>query len=306
MADPKLFRIDRSQVEELSPTPVQLEKQLQTLIEGNLETLLGIRFVKTEHSTGQAHGGRIDSLGLDENSSPVIIEYKRRKSENVINQGLFYLDWLMDHKAEFKFLVGEALGSEAMDAIDWSEPRVICIAQSFTKYDEHAVKQMSRNIELIRYRRYGDEFILLELVNTSSAKAVAGGATGGDSKDKTSTDKPIDLLIEEVSGTNLGLLYAELRERILSLGDDVQEKHLKSYVAFKRIRNFASVFIRKKQLELVLYVKVDPATVNLEDGFTRDVSMLGHFGTQNLEIRIDSDAKFERAWPMIEQSYERA
>ena len=69
MADPKLFRIDRSQVEELSPTPVQLEKQLQTLIEGNLETLLGIRFVKTEHSTGQAHGGRIDSLGLDENSS---------------------------------------------------------------------------------------------------------------------------------------------------------------------------------------------------------------------------------------------
>ena len=82
MADPKLFRIDRSQVEELSPTPVQLEKQLQTLIEGNLETLLGIRFVKTEHSTGQAHGGRIDSLGLDENSSPVIIEYKRRKSEN--------------------------------------------------------------------------------------------------------------------------------------------------------------------------------------------------------------------------------
>ena len=91
----------------------------------------------------------------------------------------------------------------------------------------------------------------------------------------------------------------------MSLGDDVQEKHLKSYVAFKRIRNFASVFIRKKQLELVLYVKVDPATVNLEDGFTRDVSMLGHFGTQDLEIRIDSDAKFERAWPMIEQSYER-
>ena len=167
-----------------------------------------------------------------------------------------------------------------MDAIDWSEPRVICIAQSFTKYDEHAVKQMSRNIELIRYRHYGDEFILLELVNTSSA----GGATGGDSKDKTSTDKPIDLLIEEVSGTNLGLLYAELRERMLNLGDDVQEKHLKSYVAFKRIRNFASVFIRKKQLELVLYVKVDPATVNLEDGFTRDVSMLGHFGTQDLEI----------------------
>jgi RecB family endonuclease NucS len=48
-------------------------------------------------STGKTHRGRIDSLGLDENGCPVIIESKRKLNENVINQGLFYLDWLLDH-----------------------------------------------------------------------------------------------------------------------------------------------------------------------------------------------------------------
>ena len=58
-----------------------LEKPLQTLIEKNLEELLGIRFLKTEYSTGKTHGGRIDTLGLDENNCPVIFEYKRSASE---------------------------------------------------------------------------------------------------------------------------------------------------------------------------------------------------------------------------------
>ncbi|MFE4646091.1 transporter, partial [Streptomyces sp. NPDC056730] len=36
------------------------------------------------------------SIGLDENGSPVIVEYKRGIDSGVINQGLFYLSWLMD------------------------------------------------------------------------------------------------------------------------------------------------------------------------------------------------------------------
>ena len=56
--------------------------------------------------------GRMDSIGIDENNSPVIFEYKRSTSENVINQGLFYLDWLLDHKADFKLLVIEKFGME--------------------------------------------------------------------------------------------------------------------------------------------------------------------------------------------------
>jgi len=105
MSDIKLFRLSGSTATELQGNASDLEKPLQTLIEANLQPLLNIRFIASEHSTGKTHGGRIDSLGLDENHCPVVLEYKRSVGENVINQGLFYLDWLMDHKAEFKLLV---------------------------------------------------------------------------------------------------------------------------------------------------------------------------------------------------------
>jgi hypothetical protein len=85
---------------------------------------LGIRFLASEYSTGKTHAGRIDSLGLDENHSPVILEYKRSTGENVINQGLFYLDWLMDHQAEFELLVMKRLGHEVAARIDWNAQRL--------------------------------------------------------------------------------------------------------------------------------------------------------------------------------------
>lgn len=167
VSDIKLFRLQAGKAVELQGDASDLEKPLQTLIEANSYILLGVRFLATEYSTGKTHAGRIDSLGLDENNCPVIVEYKQSVGENVINQGLFYLDWLMDHQAEFKLLVMDKLGKPAADAIDWTAPRLVCIAADFTKYDSHAVQQINRNIELIRYRRFGEE-LLLELANAAS------------------------------------------------------------------------------------------------------------------------------------------
>src|SRR5215467_11051109 len=165
MSDNKLFKVSNGLVQELQGASIAVEKTLQTLIENHLEAFLGIRFLKTEHTTGKTHGGRIDTLGIDENGSPVIIDYKRALNENVINQGLFYLDWLLDHKGEFTLLVLKQLGQEAADGIEWSVPRLLCIAGDFTKYDEHAVQQINRNIELLRYVRFGDDLLMFELVN---------------------------------------------------------------------------------------------------------------------------------------------
>ena len=164
MSDIKLFRIGAGTVQELNGSSVGLEKSLQSLIERHLEVFLGVRFLASEYSTGKTHGGRIDTLGIDENNSPVIIEYKRSLNENAINQGLFYLDWLLDHRAEFTLLAMKHAGPEIEEKIDWTSPRLICIAGDFTKYDEHAVAQINRTIELIRYRKYHDEYLVLELV----------------------------------------------------------------------------------------------------------------------------------------------
>src|SRR3984885_7236558 len=137
-------------------------------MEQHLESFLGVRFLATEYVTGKTHGGRIDTLGLDDNNCPVIIEYKRGVNENVINQGLFYLNWLMNQQSNFELLVLKKLGSEWSEKIDWSGPRLLCIAGDFTRYDEQAVLQIPRNIELLRYRRYGGDLLLLELVRAST------------------------------------------------------------------------------------------------------------------------------------------
>src|SRR2546421_9281712 len=184
MSDIKLFKVSNGSAQELQGASIAVEKTLQTLIENHLEAFLGIRFLTTEHPTGKTHGGRIDTLGIDENGSPVIIEYKRALNENVINQGLFYLDWLMDHKAEFELLVMKKLGDKVANSIEWSAPRLLCIASDFTRYDEHAVQQINRNIELIRYRRYGSDLNLFELVNATASQAQSEIITSSDSGQK--------------------------------------------------------------------------------------------------------------------------
>lgn len=299
MSDIKLFRISGELAKEIQGTASHLEKPLQNLIEENLTCLLGIRFLATEYSTGKTHAGRIDTLGLDENDSPVIIEYKRSSHENIINQGLFYLDWLMDHQAEFKLLVLEKFGKRAADAIDWTAPRLICIAADFTKYDSHAVQQMNRNIELIRYRQFGKELLLLELVNAVAAdsspgkKAKAGKNIGTD---KTVTEWLADMT------PSTRIMFESLEGYVTSLGDDVQRKNLKLYVAFKRLRNFATVCFQKNNL--MVFLHLDPHQVQLVEGFTRDVSNIGHWGTGNVEVTLSNLADLDKAKPLLLQAYE--
>ena len=302
MSDIRIFRIQDGAVNELVGTSVAVEKSLQTLIENNLESLLGVRFLATEYTTGKTHGGRIDTLGLDENGCPVIIEYKRALNENVINQGLFYLDWLLDHKGEFELKVLKTLGEEAASVIEWSTPRLLCIAGDFTKYDIHAVQQINRNIELIRYRRYGEELLLLELVNATIAQSdVENAKTKGI---KAAGDyKTVSEYLAQAD-SDLQDRFEALKAFLIALGDDVQMKTLKYYFAFKRIKNFACVEIHPQTKHLMVYVKIDPDTITLENGFTRDVRNIGHFGTGDLEITISSDADMEKAKSLLVRSYE--
>lgn len=300
MTDLKLFRTTSSTAHEIAGSAVALEKSLQTLMEQNLDALLGVTFLASEYATGPKHGGRIDTLGLDENGCPVIIEYKRATNENVINQGLFYLDWLLDHRAEFQLLVQNRLGPEAAEKIDWSAPRLLCIAGGFSRYDEHAVKQMNRNIELIRYKRFGEDLLLLELINAVSAgPAVAPKAA----VDTANTYKTISDTLHGLQGPLLDL-YEALRAHLNALGDDVQEKTLRFYVAFKRIKNFACVEVRPTKGVILIYLKLDPDTVTLEPGFTRDVRNIGHYGTGDLEVTITNASDLEKAKALIQESYD--
>ncbi len=309
MSDIKLFRLTAGKATELQGDASDLEKPLQTLIEANLEPLLGIRFLASEYSTGKTHAGRIDSLGLDENHCPVILEYKRSMGENVINQGLFYLDWLMDHQGDFKLLVMDKLGKPDADAIDWSAPRLVCIAADFTKYDGHAVQQINRNIELIRYRRFGAELLFLELANATNAnggktivsKTPKASRTDMEATNSASRDRSFSEWLPLLS-PHLTELLLSLEDYIFSLGDDVLRKELRLYLAFKRLKNFATVVAQKKRL--LLYLHVNPEQLSSLPPNGRDMRQQGHWGTGDLELALASQTDFYAAKTLILMAYE--
>ena len=299
MSDIKLFSVDNGKVNELSGASATIEKSLQILIERNLETMLGIKFLSSEYSTGIVHSGRIDTLGIDENYCPVIIEYKRSTNQNVINQALYYLDWLLDHKSDFSMMVMNKYGKEVSDKIDWSSPRMLCIAGGFTKFDSHAIQQMNRNVELYKYKYFDDNLFLLELVNATTSN---NNYNQTNSAKNTKTSDTFDDKIEKADKAMTDL-YEEIKAYLIALGDDVQEKTLKHYIAFKRIKNFVCLQIRPQQKKIYIYLKLDPETIQLEEGFSRNVRDIGHYGTGDTELTITSTADFEKAKSFIDKSY---
>ena len=307
MSDLKLFRTTATGVAEITGGAMALEKSLQTLFEANLEALLGVRFLASEFITNQ--GGRMDTLGIDENNAPVVIEYKRASNENVINQGLFYLDWLMGHRKDFEWLVMERLGKEVAQKVDWPGSRLICVAGDFQKWDEHAVKQMNRTIDLVRYRRYGDDLLLLEQLTATTA-TTAKSATGASVATPTSPAngpgkkyKTVSQQIAEAPAALLDLYHA-VADHLQAAGDDVQVKTTDFYIAFRRIKNFGCVELRNQIGKLLVFVRVNPDHVTLEQGFTRDVRGIGHFGTGDLEITIQSMTDVEKAKPLFDSAYQ--
>ena len=224
MSDLKLFRTTSCGVAELPGGAMALEKSLQTLFEANLESLLGVRFLASEFVTNE--GGRMDTLGIDENNAPVVIEYKRSSNENVINQGLFYLDWLMSHRKDFEWLVMERLGKEVADKVDWSGSRLICVAGDFGKYDEHAVKQMNRTIALVRYRRYADDLLLLEQLTATSAKPAVSAIVTPATPTLPAQGKKYKTITQQISEAPSAVLdlYHAVSAYLEALGDDVQIK----------------------------------------------------------------------------------
>jgi predicted transport protein len=196
----------------------------------------------------------------------------------------------------------EKLDRATADSVDWSAPRLICVAGDFNRYDDHAVRQMQRNIELIRYRRFEHDLLMLDLVTAISTTGTEKASVTSPAPGKY---KSISSVLEELDA-DMRDRFEALQAYLTALGDDVQEAILRFYIAFKRIRNFACVEFRPTAEKILIYVKVDPSSVSLKPGFTRDVTDIGHYGTGDLEITLATSDDLERAKPLIQRSYDES
>ncbi|MGW7092086.1 DUF5655 domain-containing protein [Streptomyces sp. NPDC054874] len=311
MAELMLFRRDADGRDvELSGSTVALEVELQRRVEAGLEQMLGIRFVASEYATGPWHRGRIDTLGLDENGNPVVIEFKKGSDSGVMSQAVSYLTWLRSAQHELEALVRRVLGSEAAESIDWRRPRMVCIAAGFSHHDRVAVQWLPERIDLVRYRVFEGGLLSLLLVDSSPGSPSAASTRPSPGRDAVVDSAPAALTVPSPTGTGLVPeclrdLYGELDEALTAWGE-VEVAALRHYIAYRRLVNEASVIFRPKHEAILVYLRLDPDSVELEEGFTRDMRGIGHLGTGDLEVRVVSAASLEKAVPLIRRAFEAA
>lgn len=306
-----IFEISGDKLTRIEQKNFSLEKELQSLIERNLEAAFNCRFVATEFSTGAVHAGRIDSLALSEENNPVIIEYKKVESSELINQSLFYLHWIRDHRGDFEMAVQKQLGSEV--TVDWTDVRVICIAPNYKKYDLHAVQVMGANIELWKYRLYANNNLYLEEVFSGAAVAKLSEPSGSKNpvmvaagKKAAEVAKSASYTFEEHLENKSGPiqeLMQEIREFVVGLDSAIEEVPKKLYVAYKASQNIVCMEVQKKHIKL--FLKLRASDVEGDPANYRDVSNIGHYGTGDAEFTVSSSEEFEKVKEYIELAYNK-
>lgn len=287
-----------------------LEKELQSLIENNLETVFDCRFVASEFSTGAQHAGRIDSLALSEEDNPVIIEYKKVESSELINQSLFYLHWIQDHKGDFEIAVQQKFGNSVK--VDWADIRVICIAPNYKKYDLHAVQVMGANIELWKYRLFSNNSLYLEEVFHESKRTVSAAL---DNKNPVMVEAGKKAALTRATATytfderlegkseEIQNVVTAIREFILGIDESIEEVPKKFYVAYKVSQNIACMEVKGRNIKLFLKLKPSDIPSGVEN--YRDVSSIGHYGTGDVEFTISSESDFKPIKDFIVKAYNR-
>ncbi|MFG3253326.1 DUF5655 domain-containing protein [Streptomyces sp. NPDC048172] len=302
MGDLKVFRVRGGRATEIPGASVAVERELQSLIEANMEAMLGIRFLASEYRTGR-HRGRVDSLGLDESGTPVIVEYKRSRDQNVINQALSYLVWLRDHHHEFERLVADRLGPEAAGAVDWSNPRVVCVAGEFTYHDTVAVEEIGRRIDLVSYRVFDDVLTLRLIASVAGTRGASLRAKASNPAKAAEPGSAVSVQQQRLDGASAKVreLFGAVDERLL-LPEGARVEPQQHYVTYRRLKNFASVRVLPRKEVVAVNLKLDPAMVELVEGFTRDVTKIGCLGISGVEVSLRSLADLERAEGLIQRS----
>ncbi len=247
-----LFKINGNKIVKEEIKEFNNERELQRLCENNLEELFGVIFVDTELPFADEYSGRPDTIALDFEGNPVIIEYKFDKNQAVLSQVLFYMDWLVNHKGDFEIKARNRLGNDIH--IKWDNPKAIIVARDYNKYDKYAINQIGYDIYLYKYIYYKSEELYLENINFNSNKKII---SNNDKKIKINDEKYVrkeyDFEYHLNKGNdNIKSLLKELNEQILGISDVIEVRYPALYIAYRTTRNFAEIHVYKNKL--VLYI----------------------------------------------------
>jgi len=306
----KLYKIENEKLSSVSINPFSLEKEIQTLIEKNVYEIFELEFVKSELFVKKF---RFDTLCFDKNSNSfVIIEYKKGTDYSVIDQGYTYLSILLNNKSDFILEYNETIGSTIKrDEVDWSQSRVIFISPKFSNYQKTSINFKNVPFELWEITRFKNEVIGLNQIITDSDVDI----------NKTVSPETNKSLLSQVSNEIIKLdenyhldksknrpeviyeMYRDLKEKILSLGENIEIKIGKQTIGFRQNKVFTDLIIYNKGIGIVLNLK--RGELNDFQNLTEDISEKGHWGNGEYRIWVNTMEEIDYGFSLIKQSYKK-
>lgn len=299
LSDNKLIKIKEKKID--------LEKNIQSIIENNLSDIFDLQFISSEFSLNNL---RIDTLAFDEEAKAfVIIEYKKDKNFSVIDQGYAYLSLLLNNKADFVLEYNEKQKKNFnKNDIDWSQSKVIFIAQSFTKYQQEAIGFQDLPIELWEVKIYENDILILNQIKSSEKSESI--KTIQKSKDIQDVSKEIrQYSIEDHIKPNWSKakeLFDELSQRVLELDSRFEIHPVKYYIGFNiDNKNVIAVKVRSSKLLLEL-LRVQPKDLKDPEKRTRyKKNSFQYFNKHITQFDINNDEDVDYAIFLIKQVYKR-
>lgn len=288
----------------LKEKPFKLEKDIQKLFESNLEQITGFKFVRTEFSLKNV---RFDTLAFDEESkSFVIIEYKRDRNYSVVDQGVSYLNLMLEYKADFIVEYNESCNKKLKrDDVDWSQSKVIFVAPSFTNFQKQSSNFKDLPIELWEIKQFESDIIVINPIKkSSSAPSIKQVQSSPNNTEISNVVKEIVVYDEDRflqnKSDDIIELYNIYKEAILNLAPNIEALPLKWVMMFKTDRKFAYIEIQKKNLKL--WVNLKRGQLDDSKGLARDVSSVGHAGNGDYELTITDTENLEYIMSLVKQA----
>ena len=284
---------------------VGLEKTLQNLVETNLSDIFGLSFVATEFPLNNL---RIDTLAFDEEAKAfVVIEYKRDKNFTVIDQGYAYLALLLNNKADFVLEYNEKTKKDLRkNDIDWSQSKVMFVAQSFTKYQQEAIGFQDLPIELWEVKKYDEDLVSFNQVRASEKSESIKTVTKNKDIERVSREIKQYSVEDHIkpSWSKAKELFDEFSQRVLELDPRFEIHPVKYYIGFNiENKNVIAVKVRTTKLLLEL-LRVQPK--DLKDPEKRARYRKNSFEYYNKHITqfdINSDDDIDYAMSLVKQVY---
>lgn len=296
-----LYNNTALQLQQVKEKPFKLESEIQKIFENNLQLIMGLQMVRSEFTIKNK---RIDTLAYDKQTSAfIIIEYKRDKNYSVVDQGLTYLNLMLQNKAEFILTYNETLTDTLHSKdVDWSQSRVVFVSPSFTENQISASDFKDFGIELWEVKQFDNGTISINSIKKSTSAPSIKPLLENNEKLKDIKEN-IKVFSEEDhfnNGSEASIeLYEKVKVSILNLADNIEIKPQKYYIAFKKGNNISDIEIQKKGLKIFINAKI--GTLDDPKRLLKDVSNIGHQGNGDYQIQIVNDDDLEYIMSLIKQ-----